>query len=263
MRRAVEAPAVAPLGRMFLMQTWSQLLALWRIPAFSVTSLALPVLFFTFFGLRFAPLTDAGGFSVGAYLLVSFGAYSVGQVMVFSFGLGVANQRALKIDLLMRATPLPPIVYLLARVLTALLFAFVTLVVLIVYGVVVGGVRQDLGVWATVVARLLAGSLPFIALGFAIGYGAGVNAAPAVANLIYLPLSFASGLFVPFAQLPSFVQQVAPYLPTYHYGQLAWSAVGAQSEPVATSLGWLAAYTVLFLALAVRAYRREEQQKFG
>jgi len=32
---------------------------------------------------------------------------------------------------------------------------------------------------------------------------------------------------------------------------------------VATSLGWLAAYTVLFLALAVRVYRREEQRKFA
>ena len=163
----------------------------------------------------------------------------------------------------MRATPFPPLVYLLARVLHALLFALIALVVLITYGVVVGGVHEELGVWAMVVARLLAGSLPFIALGFAIGYTAGANAAPAVANLVYLPLSFASGLFVPLSQLPSFVQQVAPYLPTYHYGQLAWSAVGAPSEPMATSLAWLAAYTVLFLALAVKAYRREEEQKFG
>jgi ABC-2 type transport system permease protein len=77
-----------------------------------------------------------------------------------------------------------------------------------------------------------------------------------------VPLSFASGLFIPISQLPSFVQQVAPYLPTYHYGQLAWSAVGARSEPVATSLAWLVAYTALFLVLAIKAYRREEQQKF-
>jgi ABC-2 type transport system permease protein len=167
----------------------------------------------------------------------------------------------LKQDLLMRATPLPPIVHLLARSLSALLFALVALVGLIVYGVIVGGIREELSVWATVVVRLLAGSLPFIALGFAIGYLAG-NAAPAVANLIYVPLSFASGLFIPVSQLPSFVQPVAPYLPTYHYGQLAWSAIGAPSEPVATSLAWLTAYMVLFLALAVRAYRREEQQKF-
>ena len=263
MKGPIEAPAVAPLGRMLLMHTWSQLLRYVRIPGFSVVSLALPVLFFTFFGLRVAQQTGTGGFSVGAYLLASFGAYSVGQVMVYSFGLGVAAERALKQDLLMRATPLPPIIHLLARALMALLFAFGSLVVLIAYGVVVGGVRADLGLWATIIARLLAGSLPFIGLGLTIGYSVGANAAPAVAHLIYLPLSFASGLFMPLSQLPSFVQQVAPYLPTYHYAQLAWSAVGAPAQPMATSLAWLAAYTVLFLALALRAYRKEEQQKFG
>ena len=107
--------------------------------------------------------------------------------------------------------------------------------------------------------KLLSGA----ALGFAIGYTAGPHAAPALANLIYLPLSFASGLFMPVSQLPGFVQRVAPYLPSYHYGQLAWSAVGARAEPLVVSLAWLAGYTVLFLAIAVRAYRREESRKFA
>jgi ABC-2 type transport system permease protein len=118
-------------------------------------------------------------------------------------------------------------------------------------------------VWANVTARLLVGSLPFVALGFAIGYGSGPNAAPALANIIYLPLSFASGLFMPVSQLPGFVQRIAPYLPSYHYGQLAWSAVGAPTEPIGVSLAWLAGYTALFLAIAFRAYRREETRKFG
>jgi ABC-2 type transport system permease protein len=201
--------------------------------------------------------------SVGAYLLVSFAAYGVGNVMVYGFGIGVANERGMKVDLLMRATPLPPAVAVLAKVLVALTFALVSIVVLIVFGVVVGGIRQDLTVWLQVIARLLAGSMPFVALGFAIGYTAGPHAAPALANLIYLPLSFASGLFMPVSQLPAFVQRVAPYLPSYHYGQLAWSAVGARAEPLAVSLAWLAGYTVVFLAIAVRAYRREETRKFA
>jgi len=135
--------------------------------------------------------------------------------------------------------------------------------VLIVYGIIVGGVRQDLTVWINIIVRLLAGSLPFIALGFAIGYSSGPSAAPALANLIYLPLAFASGLFMPLRQLPDFVQRIAPYLPTYHYGQLAWSAVGAPSEPLGTSLAWLGGYTVLFMALTARAYRREQSLKFA
>ena len=64
-------------------------------------------------------------------------------------------------------------------------------------------------------------------------------------------------------QLPGFVRAVAPYLPAYHYGQLAWSAVGAATEPMPVALAWLAGYTALFLAIAFRAYRREESRKFG
>ena len=256
-------PASAPMLRMLLMQTRSELLMRWRVPAFSVTNLALPIVFFTFFGLPVAHVRRADGVSIGAYLLASFGAYAVGNVMIYGFGIGVANERAMKIDRLMRASPLPPLVFMLAKVVTALVFALLALLLLVGYGAVVGGIYQPPAVWAMVIARLLAGSLPFIALGFAIGYLSGPHAAPAVANLIYLPLAFASGFFVPVGQLPGFVQAIAPFLPTYHYAQLAWSALGAGSETLGMSLLWLTGYTAVFLTVAVRAYRREERAKFA
>ncbi len=256
-------PSVAPLLQMLLAQTRCELLMRWRIPAFSVSSLALPIVFFVFFGLPVAHITRGDGVSLGAYLLASFGAYAVGNVMVYGFGIGVANERGLKIDRLMRASPLPPLVFMLAKVLTALVFSLVALSLLIGFGIVVGGIHQPAAVWATIIAWLLAGSLPFIALGFWIGYWSGPNAAPAVANLIYLPLSFASGLFVPLNQLPSFVRTVAPYLPSYHYAQLAWSALGAGRESLGVSVLWLAGYSAFFLTLAVRVYRREERAKFA
>ncbi|HEY7541244.1 MAG TPA: ABC transporter permease [Methylomirabilota bacterium] len=253
----------APLLRMLLAQTRCEILMRWRVPAFSLTNLVLPIVFFTFFGLPVAHIVRGDGVSIGAYLLASFGAYAVGSVMVYGFGIGVANERGMKVDRLMRASPLPPLVLMLAKVLTALAFSLLSLVLLIGYGIVVGGIHQTPAVWAAVVVRLVVGSLPFIALGFAIGYWSGPNAAPALANLIYLPLSFASGLFVPLNQLPGFIQNLAPYLPSYHYAQLAWSALGAGRESLGVSLLWLGGYTALFLALAVRSYRREERAKFA
>lgn len=253
----------APLLPMLLAQTRSEFLMRWRVPAFSLTSLALPILFFTFFGLPFAGQTLPSGVSMGAYLLASFAAYAVGNVMVYGFGIGVAVERGQKVDVLLRATPLPPGVAITAKVLTALTFSLFSISALIVYGVIAGGIHQGVGTWANVIVRLLAGSLPFVGLGFAIGYSVGPNAAPAVANLVYLPLAFASGLFVPMSQLPGFVQRIGPYLPAYHYGQLAWSAVGVPAEPLAVSLAWLAGYTALFMVIALRAYRREESRKFA
>jgi ABC-2 type transport system permease protein len=254
---------VASLARVLLAQTWSETLIRWRLPAFSATSLALPVVLFSFFGLPFAGRPGPGGLDAGAFLKVSFGAFAVGQVMVFGFGIGVAVERGQKIDLLMRASPLPAGVSLTAKVVVGLLFGLLSVVILFVYGSVVGGIRLAPGTWVSVIARLLAGSLPLIALGFTIGYLAGPHAAPAMANLVYLPLAFASGIFLPLDQLPAFVQRWAPYLPTYHYAQLAWSAIGAGREPVGTSVAWLAGYAVLFVWTATRAYRREAERKFG
>ena len=255
--------AVAPLLPMLWRQAWAQIVTTWRIPAFTVSGLALPVILFSFFGLPYVNNHLDNGVSVGAYLLASFGAYSVSSVMVFSFGIGVATDRGQKLDLLMRATPLPPGVYLGGRVITALVFGLIALTVLLAFGTLVGGVPIGADVWLTLIARLLVGSLPFIGVGFAIGYLAGPNAAPGIVNLIFLPLSFGSGIFVPLSQLPRIVQAVAPYLPTYHYGQLAWSAVGAADESLITSFIWLVGYGIALFAIAVWAYRREATRRFS
>ena len=255
-------PALAPLPRILLKQTQSSLLSLWRIPAFTISGLVLPVMLFAFFGLRNVQGT-IGGANAGAYFLASYGAYAVGSMMVFNFGLSVASERAAKIDLLFRASPLPPMVYLLAKLITGVAFALLSLLLLLSFGTIVGGIRLGPEVWLSITLRLLLGAVPFVGLGFAIGYGAGPGAAPGIANLVYLPMSFASGLFVPLAAMPVVVQRVAPLLPTYHLGQLAWGAVGAESEPALVSVLWLAAYAVVFFAIAARAYYAEEQRKFG
>ena len=154
----------APILPMLLAQTRSDFRMRWRLPAFSLTSLALPILFFTFFGLPFARNTLPSGVSEGAYLLASFAAYAVGNVMVYGFGIGVAVERGQKIDLLLRATPLPPGVAIAAKVLTALIFSLFSISALIVYGVIAGGIHQGVATWVNVIVRLLAGSLPLVGL---------------------------------------------------------------------------------------------------
>jgi ABC-2 type transport system permease protein len=76
-------------------------------------------------------------------------------------------------------------------------------------------------------------------------------------------MAFASGVFMPVDRLPAAVQRVAPYLPTHHYAQLAWNAVGSGTEPLAVSVAWLAGYSVVFFVVAVVAFRREERARFA
>ncbi len=253
---------VAPVGPMLYRQLLGEMLRLTRNPAFSITSMVLPVMFYAFFGLPNAA-AEVYGVSGSRYLLASFAAYAVLSVALFSFGATVAFERAQKMTLLMRATPLKPAVYLMAKIIASLAFAVLTLIVLFMFAVLAAGVHLAAAAWLALTFRLIVGCVPFIALGFAIGYITSPNAAIAIINLIYLPLSFASGLFVPVSQLPHFVQKIAPFLPTYHYAQLAWSAVGAASEPALTSVLWLAAYSVAFALIALNAYWREEKVNFS
>lgn len=254
-------PELAPRLPMLVTQTRCEFVRLWRQPAFSLPSIALPVMFFTLFGLpRLGE--RIGGVDAGPYLLATFGAVSMTSVMLFSFGVGVAAERGAKVDILMRAAPLPPVVHLVARVLTALAFGVIILSILFAYGGA-AGVRQSPVQWVVMAICLLLGALPFLAAGYAIGNAVSAGAAAPIVNLIWAPLSFGSGLFVPLPFLPSVIQQIAPYLPSYRYAQLVLGSVGEAAEPVGECIAWLLAYGVLFTAGALYTTRTDRRRKFA
>jgi ABC-2 type transport system permease protein len=254
------------MTRVFLMQSKAELLKFWRVPAFGFFSLGLPLIIFTFFGLRQATqhIGPGSAITVGTYVMASMAAYTVGNVMVFSFGMALAIERGQKQDVLLRASPLPPVIYLLGKVVNAAVFALVALVVLFVFAHFSAKVNLDVGTWVTLAARLLLGSIPFIGLGLGFGYLASPNSAPALINIVYLPIAFASGIFIPVSQLPDFIRGLAPYLPLNPFVELGWNAIGFPTDrDVSTDILYLVAYAVGFFALAVWAYRRDTAAKFA
>jgi ABC-2 type transport system permease protein len=117
---------------------------------------------------------------------------------------------------------------------------------------------------AKLVATLVGGSLPFCAMGLALGYFAGPNSAPATINIIYLPMSFCSGLWIPFMFLPRVVRQIAVFLPPYHLSQLALDIVGAgQHESNRTHWEVLMAFTLICLGIARIGFQRDEGKLYG
>jgi ABC-2 type transport system permease protein len=111
---------------------------------------------------------------------------------------------------------------------------------------------------------LVAGSLPFSAMGLALGYFAGPNSAPPTINLIYLPMSFCSGLWVPFMFLPKVVREIALVLPPYHLSQLALGIVGAgRHESNATHWEVLLAFTMICLGVARIGFQRDQEKMYG
>lgn len=257
------AATTAPLLPALLAQTRAQIRAFWRVPSVSATALLMPIMLFAFFVLPHAREPWQGQVSLGAYMLAGIGAYAAGSVMVFDFGVTVAIDRGQKTDLLMRAAPLPGWVDLSARVISALCFGALAVAALFAVAILPGGIRLEATTWLDLAARLLLGSVPFLGLGFAIAYLTGPSAAPAVANLTFIGMAFASGMLVRLDQMPGFLRAIAPVLPTYHFAQLTWGALGVADEGSLVSGGWLLAYAIGLFALAAIAYHREARRRFA
>ena len=255
----------APLGPMLWHQTRVEVLRLWRTPSFFVPTVVLPLVLYTLLGgLAKGNTRLEAGVSTHVYALASVGTYCIVSIMLFSFGVNIANERSQRMNILMRATALPASIYLLAKVLSALLSALVMLLILSGFAIVVGGVQLSITTWIALIASLVLGVLPFILLGFAIGLVINPTGATPIVNLSFFILAFASGVFVPLSQLPQVVQNLAPYSPFYRLAQLAWNAVGAQTTgSIGEAVLLLALSAVVFFALALYAYRKEERYTFG
>jgi ABC-2 type transport system permease protein len=101
-------------------------------------------------------------------------------------------------------------------------------------------------------------------MGLALGYFTGPNSAPATINLIYLPMSACSGLWMPFMYLPKVMQKVALGLPAYHLSQLALGIVGSgRHESNAGHWEMLAAFTLICLGVARIGFQRDQDKMYG
>ena len=242
------APARSP-WRSYLLEAKCEFLRMLREPAFGVPVVAFPAMFYLLFGV----VLNKGSAGAAQYLLATYGAFGVIGAAMFGFGVTIAMDREKGYLRLKRTLAVPPGALLLAKTAMAALFAAIISLLLAVLAVTLGGVSLAPWQWATLLAVNVLGVLPFAAIGMFFGSLVGGNAAPALLNVLYLPMAFLSGLWLPLAMLPAFLAKIAPAWPAYHLGQLALKVVGHdQGAPAWLHLLALALVTVVFFALAQR-----------
>lgn len=243
--------------RILLLETRCELLKLLRTPSFLAPTFAFPILFYVLFGLLLGG--KLGGAHASSYLLVSYTAAGVFGAHLFALGVSVAAERGMGWLRLKRATPMPATIHFAARMLVALGFGAVLVLVMFALGAVFGGVALPRETWLRLGGWLILGGIPFSAFGLAIGHLLGAQAAPAVLNLLYLPMSFASGLWLPIFLMPDWLQTAARALPPYHLGAQGHALLGAPGDPpaFAVSLAVLGLFTAVSLALGLWAWRRD------
>ncbi len=232
-----------------------------RNKGFSFAVIGFPSMFYLLFGVANRGQTLHAGENVAKYLLAGYAGFGTVGVALFGIGVGLAFERTSGWLDLKRASPMPPLAYLVARCAMAVLFSLIIVSLLSGIGVVAAGVHLTFGEYGRLLATAFLGSLPFAAMGLLFAMLLPPNSAPGIVNMFYLPMSYASGLWIPISMLPRIVQHIAPWLPTFHLAQLMLHAVGygPAGDHILPHIFALAGFTCLFLGLAWIAFVRAEE----
>jgi len=246
------------MTRAIWMEIRCEFLSRLRMPRYSVSILAFPLMFYVFFGLILHN-GKLDGIGAAVYVLCTMATMGVMFAPLMGLAGGISAERGLGWMEVKRASPMPPIGWFLAKFCGGMAFSAIIVAALFVLAATLGGVRMPAAQWGALGGALIAGSIPFCVLGFVLGYLVTANAAPAMINLVAMPMAFCSGLWVPVQFLPHAIQGIAHFLPAYHLAEMSETLAGATGHgSVASHVQALIGLTIIFAAAARIVWRRDE-----
>jgi ABC-2 type transport system permease protein len=229
-----------------------------RTPAMSLPFLALPSLLYLFFGVMLAgasPEVQANP-NLASYLFSGWCAYAAMGPAIFGIGCGLAAEREAGLLTLKRALPAPTGSYLVAKLIMSMVFAAIAVSTIVAMALAAGTIGLSAGALVRLGAVMVVGAITFAAIGLGIGAYASGSAAPAFANLLFLPMLWLSGLFFP---LPKVLEPWVVVWPAFHLNQVALAAAGVEGfrfiDPLLAA-AVLVGLTVLVGGLALRRLAR-------
>jgi ABC-2 type transport system permease protein len=228
-----------------------------RTPGFSIPFLVLPVPIYLFFGVVIAGSAIAANPAVANYLFASWLAFAAMGPGLFGVGCALAMERDAGLMKLKRASPAPGGSYLFAKMATAMLLSAVAIISIVIAALIVGKITLTASQVAIIGAVMIVGTIPFSAIGLFIGAHASGSAAPAITNVLFLPMLWLSGLFFP---LPKFLEKLVVLWPAFHLHQFAMGAAGVGEYSFIAPLmaaAVLAGITVLSGGMAIRRLARK------
>ena len=248
-----------PFWTLAVLHARFQFLETIRIPIAVIGNLLFPSLALLFFVIPQRAVADDPGIATAA--VAQLGVFAVMSTCLFSFGVGVSEDRALPFDPYLRTLPAGAGPRLVGRVLNGVLWSYLALVPLVLLGALATAATVTPAQALAAIVMVPAVAVPFLLLGLAIGYRLSSKAAIAVVQATLFPLAFAGGLFLPPEAFPAWLDAISKLLPSRAARDLAVQAVTGYPA-YGYALLVLLAWTVLFAALAVTAYRRDEGRRF-
>ena len=227
-----------------------------RYTPYSIPTLAFPAVLILLFGQQLVedePERMVAGFAATALITVS----------LFQFGVGIATGRVTPWESYVRTLPATATTRIAGRILSALVFAVATVVVVMVVGVAVYGAGFAPWRFVALILALLLGSVPFGLAGIALGYWLPPRSAMPIANIIVIPLIIAGFLWTrPPDDFPRTADLVSQLVPTRSWAEVLDSVSTGDHPLPLHHVAALAGWTVVFFALAWWGYRRDEGEQF-
>jgi ABC-2 type transport system permease protein len=202
------------------------------------------------------PSKDLGGLRVvDLYVPISI-ALSLALLALTSLPSYLGTYREKGILRQLGVTPMPPARLLVAQMLTNLMMAIVAVALLIVVSRIAFGVAIPRQIIGYVMAFLLAAAALF-AMGLLVAAVApSGRSAPSIGMILYFPIMFFAGLYVPRAVMPLTLRQIGDFTPLGAGVQaLQDAAAGVWPQPL--DLAVMAAYVIVFGVAAARLFRWE------
>jgi ABC-2 type transport system permease protein len=244
----------------YVKETKYEFLHLLRAKSFSLAVIGFPLMFYVLFGLSNKHVVE-GGVNITKAMLGGYACFGLIGAALFGIGVGLASELNYGWLELKRASPMPVMAYLFAKCASAMAFGVIIVSILSAVGVAFGGVTLTGIELAKMLGVTLVGSVSFASMGLLLALLMPANAAPGLVNLIYLPMSYLSGLWMPIKYMPHWLQHMAPLMPMYRLAQLMLSVYGYQQPGTSLISHWnaLAGFTLVMLGLFWLVFQRKER----
>lgn len=211
----------AQVARIYYLEAKFEFIRSLRNPGFGLPFLVMPVLLFLLFSSLGTP--EAANKDTRFMLFSAMAILGIMGPATFGFGAILASERQFRLLDFKRALPMPALAHLIGKLFTALAYAAVLIVIMIIVAVLLDRITITFSQALLVSMTLLLGVLPFCAIGFFIGARAQASVANAITTVVYLPQLYLSGLFFP---LPPAISWVAIFMPPFYLNQLSLAAAG-------------------------------------
>jgi ABC-2 type transport system permease protein len=238
--------------------------AFWRNPVAAFFTFAFPLLFLVIFSTLLGDGTSASptGEQIASttYFIPAILSFSVVTACFTNIAIGISFSRDEGILKRLRGTPCPGWVYLAARVLHAVFVNILLVVIVVVFGQVFYGVNLPLDTLPAFLLTQVVGAGAFCALGLAATCAVpNAEAAPAVVNVMVLPLLFLSGTFIPIGDAPQWIQTFAGLFPIKHFLDAMFESILPPPDNPSgflwSSIVVIAAWGLAGLVIGVRFFR--------